>query len=100
MELNKKTTECLQSIQKQLNSIKNDDSAKFDEILFLEKLKEAEAILNDSLRILRPADLPEDLAWNEKPYNPDEDFDPFVYDGSLSPEDFKKVQEQFLQDLD
>lgn len=42
--------------------------------------------------------LPEDIPWRESA-NPELEFDPFVYDGTMTIEDFKKVQEKTLIEL-
>lgn len=56
----------------------------------IEHLKKAQEIIDNSVHIPRPKDLPEDLPWRETFADPDENFDPYVYDGSMSPEDYKK----------
>ncbi|ADU27923.1 hypothetical protein [Ethanoligenens harbinense] len=39
----------------------------------------------------RPANLPNNIAWRETFADPDEEFDPYVFDGSMSPEDYNKM---------
>lgn len=38
------------------------------------------------------------MAFSDKLYNSENDFDPFVYDGSMSIEDFRKVQDSILSE--
>lgn len=38
------------------------------------------------------------MAFSDKLYDSENDFDPFVYDGSMSIEDFRKVQDSILSE--
>ncbi|MFT8889120.1 MAG: hypothetical protein ABF904_09905 [Ethanoligenens sp.] len=46
----------------------------------------------------RPADLPKDIPWRETFADPDEDFNPYVFDGSMSPEDYDKMMAAYEAD--
>ncbi len=90
--------ELLAGIQDQ-NDIYSNSSKNgyFDYDSVITALQQAQQTIDSSLRYPRPENLPEDMIWSEKPSAGfDDDFDPFVYDGSISPEDFFKVQGQFV----
>lgn len=53
--------------------------------------------MSDS-RTPRPADLPEDMAWSEAYWNGEQEPDPFVFDGTMSVEDFEEFQNKCLID--
>lgn len=54
-------------------------------------VESAKERIHDSARNPRPANLPKDMPWSERFADPDEDVDPYVYDGSMSPEDYDKM---------
>lgn len=64
----------------------------------LELLHQAKEVMTDTARNPRPANLPKDIPWSEKFYDPDEEFDPYVYDGSMSPEDHETMLANFKRD--
>jgi hypothetical protein len=40
-------------------------------------------------RMERPANLPADIPWSDRPYDPDDPLDPYTFDGSMTPEDYE-----------
>lgn len=68
----------------------------YDEVI--ELLEKAKTSIEESLRSSRPDNLPKDIAWCEN-VNPEYEFDPFVFDGSMSVQDFKKAQKKTLDDI-
>lgn len=68
----------------------------YDKVLGL--LYEATNVMTDTARNPRPADLPKDIPWSEKFYDPDEKFDPYAYDGSMSLEDHETMLKHFDND--
>lgn len=67
----------------------------YDKVLNL--LQEANETMNSTARNPRPADLPKDTPWSEKFYD-SEQFDPYVYDGSMSTEAYKTMHSHFEAD--
>ena len=55
-------------------------------------------LVTESARCPRPADLPPELPWREKLYNGEEVFDPYVYVGAMSAEDYEKMCEHMTSD--
>lgn len=82
------------------NHVYSDLNAKtyydYDKVLKL--LREASETITESVRTPRPDNLPEDIPWSEKFANPDQEFDPFVIDGSMSPKDYEKMVSNFDAD--
>lgn len=62
----------------------------------LELLEEVAKETSDAVRCERPDNLPEDLLWSESCFD-GEDMTPFVYDGSMSADDFIRWQEMFCE---
>lgn len=50
----------------------------------------------DLARTPRPSDLPDDIAWSETFWNGETEPDPFVFDGSMSVEEFEKFQDNYF----
>lgn len=65
----------------------------FDYDNVLKLLEQAQATTTDTARCLRPENLPPGIPWSERMYSGDEEFDPFVYDGTMSIDDYEKMHE-------
>lgn len=65
----------------------------FDYDTVIELLKKASYTIVSTERCPRPQDLPKDIPWCES----GEEFDPFVYRGDMSPEDFQRAQTSCLK---
>jgi hypothetical protein len=70
----------------------------YDEVI--EHLESALNIIDLSARNPRPNNIPQNISWNEKFYSPDNEFNPYVYDGSMSPEDFERAADAYINNLD
>lgn len=70
----------------------------FDYVGVVDLLEKTKEKVETSLRCLRPGNIPDDIAWCEMT-NTDYEFDPFVYDGSMSIDDFEKAQAAVLNDI-
>jgi hypothetical protein len=55
-------------------------------------LDRAQMLITESARCPRPENLPPGMPWSERLYD-GEDFDPYVYDGSMSAEDYERMRE-------
>lgn len=88
----------LMDIQNDISTVYEEPTARFSEDLFLEKLQEVKAIFDSSLRIERSKNLPEGVLWCSAPYAPDRAFDPYAFDGSMTPKDHEKRLELFQKD--
>lgn len=84
-----------------LSNFYNNDEFKFyfayDRVI--EMLENTIVEIEASLRCKRPENLPEDIPWSEST-NPEWVFDPYVYDGTMTIEDFEKAQAATLKDLE
>ena len=69
-----------------------DESYLFDYEKILGSIKEATTALEESVRCKRPEQLTEGVAWSENLYDAEEDFNPFVYQGDMSLQEFRQVQ--------
>lgn len=69
-----------------------DESYSFDYEKILASIKEATTALEKSVRCKRPEQLTEGVAWSENLYDAEEDFNPFVYQGDMSLQEFRQVQ--------
>lgn len=71
----------------------------YDEIL--KCVKKASSTIRETVRGRRPDQLPEEVSWNETLYDAEEDFNPFVYQGDMSLQEFRQVQNaDFDNDLE
>lgn len=70
----------------------------YDEVV--NHLETALSVINETVRNPRPYNLPQNMSWSEKFFDPDNEFNPFVYDGSMSPEDFKRAADAYLSNID
>ncbi len=77
------------------NELYIQDGIYYDYSTVIGKLSEAFGIMENTVRCPRPVNVPEDIAWNES-MNPEYEFNPFVYDGNMSNEDFEKAQKLSL----
>ena len=73
-------------------------SIYFDYAGVIGLLEQAQTLVTESARCPRPADLPPGLPWSERLYNGDDLFDPYVFDGSMSIEDYEKMHELMAGD--
>lgn len=64
----------------------------------IELLKQADETMEGTARNPRPANLPKNIPWSEKFADPEEEFDPYSYDGSMSPEDYDTMIANFEAD--
>ncbi|MDR1617366.1 MAG: hypothetical protein LBR98_10300 [Syntrophomonadaceae bacterium] len=84
----------LETISNAVESYENDTHGiYFDYDGTIGLLEQVKMLVTESARCPRPADLPEYLPWSENLYNGDEVFNPYVYDGSMSVEDYEKMRE-------
>jgi hypothetical protein len=65
----------------------------FDYDTVIDLLQKASETMVSTARCPRPKDIPEDIPWCE---SMNEEFDPFVYRGDMSIEDFRKAQNNYL----
>ncbi len=67
----------------------------------IQSLEQAKETMEQSVRCPRPKDLPKDIPWSERLSQgaDDEDFNPYVYDGTMSPEDYDKMRENYERNL-
>lgn len=63
------------------------------------KLQEAQTEMTETARNPRPEDLPEDIPWSEKFADPNEYFDPYTFDGSMSEKDHNTRVAAYQVDL-
>ena len=70
----------------------------YDRVMKL--LQKAAQAMHDTARNPRPDNLPKDMPWSEHFADPDEAFDPYVYDGSMSPEDYNPMLAHFEANRD
>lgn len=70
----------------------------FDYDQVLQQLQQAAELMQHSAHTPRPANLPENVAWSETFADPGEEFDPYSYDGSMSPKDYEKMVTAFEAD--
>lgn len=78
-------------------NVKNGTYFNYDSVIA--KLQEAQTEMTETARNPRPEDLPEDIPWSEKFADPDEDFDPYVFDGSMSEKDYDQRASAYRKDL-
>lgn len=69
----------------------------YDYDTVIELLEKAKNIMITTERCPRPKNIPNDIPWCEN-MNPEVEFDPFVYHGDMTPEDFRKAQNDYLND--
>jgi hypothetical protein len=55
-------------------------------------LEQAQMLVTESARCPRPENLPSGMPWSERLYD-GEDFDPYVFDGAMSAEDYERMRE-------
>ena len=70
----------------------------YDDVI--ELLERALNNMTNSVRCPRPENIPQNMAWSERFHDSQFEFDPFVYDGSMSIEDYEKVSNAYLEDQD
>ena len=65
----------------------------------IELLQQVNETIDDSARCPRPVNIPDDIPWCERMCDGMEDeFDPFVFRGDMSVEDFRKAQDNYFED--
>ena len=79
-----------------LNNSYIEENAYYDYDTVIDGLTKLKEVMQETLRCQRPEGLPEHIIWNEKPYE-GEDLDPFVFDGSMSVEEFERWQDSMLE---
>lgn len=72
--------------------------AYFDYDLVIEQLENTKKLIQESERCPKPKDLPKNMIWSERYYNPDEEIDPYVFDGTMSIEDHEKWQQVLIDE--
>jgi hypothetical protein len=90
--------QCFEIIERNRLYFENGYGTYYNYNKVIELLEEIKTEL-DHARTPRPDNIPEDMAWSETFYD-GEDPDPFVFDGSMSPEDFDKFQGKILAYMD
>ena len=85
--------ECLlYDIKSSVESYKNDiHRIYFDYDGVIDLLAEAQMLVTNSARCPRPEGLSPNLPWCERLSSGDDDFSPYVYDGTMSAEDYEKM---------
>lgn len=64
----------------------------FDYDGVIQLLQQAVALVGDTATFERPDNLPKDIPWCPTPWcGADDDVDPHVYDGSMTPEDYEMM---------
>lgn len=76
------------------NDSENGQFYDYDTVISL--LQQAKETMDQSARCPRPKNIPSDLPWDEAMN--DQGFNPFVYRGSMSIEDFEKAQKEYFKD--
>ena len=61
----------------------------------IELLQQVNETIDASARCPRPNYIPDDISWCE---NMNNEFDPFVYRGDMSVEDFRRAQDNYFRD--
>ncbi len=64
----------------------------FDYDGVLDYLSQAKEQMDDTTCFPRPDNVPHEMPWSEKPADPDEQDNPYTYDGSMTPEDYELSQ--------
>lgn len=82
-----------------VNSYHENPDIRYDYETVLQLLEKASECLRESARCARPANLPKDMPWSEKLWDGEEE-NPYVYDGSMSMEDYDRLQELRAADED
>jgi hypothetical protein len=84
----------LETITNAVESYENDiRPIYFDYDGVIGLLDRAVALVTESARCPRPADLPPELPWSERLYDGDEVFYLYAYDGAMSAEDYERMRE-------
>jgi hypothetical protein len=91
----------IESIANAVTSYENDSHEIYHEIYFdyddvISLLEQADALVEESARCPRPDNLPLDMPWSER-MDDDEDFNPFVFDGTMSIDDHERMHELMEQ---
>lgn len=94
-----KKKEIINNIINEISEINNSKDNESKGIYFnydsvIELLEQAKNEMINSMRCPRPKDIPKDIIWCES--MGDEEFDPYVYKGDMSVEDFKKAQQLYF----
>jgi hypothetical protein len=79
-------------------SMQQEDGIYFDHDTVIDLLQRVKDTMLISMRCPRPNDFPSDIPWCES-MNVDEEFDPFVYRGDMSIDDFKKVEKKYFESM-
>jgi hypothetical protein len=70
----------------------------YDEVI--KHLEAALNVINETSRNPRPDNIPLTMPWSEKFFDPDNEFNPYVFNGSMSIEDFERASEAYIDDLE
>lgn len=89
---------CNEIISDSIQYSDQDMKSYFDYDTVITLLTKSKEVIKQSARCPRPEHLPEDLIWSEKYYNENDEVNPYVYDGSMSAEEFEKLQEKLFED--
>ncbi|WOO35763.1 hypothetical protein R2R35_18455 [Anaerocolumna sp. AGMB13020] len=81
---------CREIIEKNELTLKS--NVYYDYTAVIEKLYDLKEVMHDTIRIPRPEKIPKHMIWSEKPA--DLELDPYVFDGSMSPEEFECWQDK------
>ncbi len=85
---------CREIIEKNELTLKS--NVYYDYTAVIEKLYNVKEVMHNTIRVPRPEELPKHIIWSEKPA--DLELDPYVFDGSMSPDKFERWQEMMLGD--
>lgn len=79
----KATTDAFKILNR-LNSMDLKKGVYFDYDGVIEILEQVQKNLDDSIRYPRPAGLPKECVWDEKPWNEEDEYDQYSYSNTLS----------------
>lgn len=89
----------LQTITNAVESYENDTHPiYFDYDGAIGLLEQVQILVTESARCPRPTDLPPGMPWSERLAGGDEVFDPYVFDGTMSDEDYERMHKLMAAD--
>lgn len=85
-----------------INTCKNNATMEyktyFDYDSAIDLLKQTKEVIEETLCCPRPEKIPEDIPWSERFYDGNTVLNPYVFDGSMSIEDFERFQDLILDE--
>ncbi len=83
-----------------INSCRNKTSTEnqiyFDYDSVINLLTQTKEVIEESLLCPRPEEISKGIPWSERLYDGENDPDPYVFNGSMSIEDFERYQDLML----